>query len=133
MMKRRHILICLGAGAMGASASGTWAADKPKAGGDSYTPVRTLTANTFSADGRRGVFSVECGLDAPDPAVRVRVVGLMPRLRDAFAGRLQVFASALRPGQVPDLDLLARLMQADTDRVIGRPGARFLLGACILN
>ena len=56
----------------------------------------------------------------------------MPLLVDAYADTVRVFAGALRPGQVPDLDLLETHMQADTDRVIRVRGARVLFGTCLV-
>jgi hypothetical protein len=109
------------------------ASEKKKGGGVTFIQFATLTANIVRADGRRGVFTVEAGVDAPDPAVHERALGLTPRLRDAYSSTLQTFAASLRPQQAPDLDLLSRRLQADTDRVLGRKGARLLLGSCILN
>ena len=47
----------------------------------------------------------------------------MRRGRGASAGTLARFAGALRPGVAPDADLLARDLQAATDRArrSGRP------------
>jgi hypothetical protein len=106
---------------------------RKKEGGATFIPVRTMTANTVRADGRRGVFTVEAGIDAPDPNVNKRVVATMPLLVDAYADTVRIFAGALRPGQVPDLDLLENRLQADTDRVLRMHGARLLLGTCLVN
>jgi hypothetical protein len=106
---------------------------RKKGGGETYIQIRTLTANTTRADGRRGVFTAEAGVDVPDPGLHARALSLMPALRDAYASSVMVFAGALRPGQVPDLDLLEARLQADTNRILGRPGARLLLGTCLVN
>jgi hypothetical protein len=105
---------------------------KRRRGGMSYIPIYTLTANMARADGRRGVFSVEAGLDIHDPGLRARADAMTPVLRDAYASSLFVYAASLRPERVPDLDVLAARLQADTDRVLGRPGARLLLGTCLV-
>ena len=84
-------------------------------------------------DGQRGVLTVEAGIDTPDPALRARVMELIPRLRDAYNTSLQVFGANLRPGEAPDLDQLEARLQADTDRVVGRRGARILLGTTLVN
>jgi hypothetical protein len=107
--------------------------EKKKGGGTSYVPFRGLTANTLRANGQRGVFTVEVGIDATDLGVHERTLQLMPRLRDAYASSVGVFAAALRPDQVPNLDQLSQRLQADTDRVLGRRGARLLLGTCLVN
>jgi hypothetical protein len=104
-----------------------------RTGAATFVPMPTLTANTQRADGRRGVFSVESGVDVPDPALRERVTGLAPALIDAYATTVRVFAGALRPGQVPDLDALEARLQADTDRIVGRRGTRVLLGTCLVD
>ncbi|HWE46039.1 MAG TPA: hypothetical protein VG407_08415 [Caulobacteraceae bacterium] len=106
---------------------------RKKEGGATFIPIRTMTANTVRADGRRGVFTVEAGIDAPDPNVNKRVQATMPLLVDAYADTVRIFAGALRPGQVPDLDLLENRLQADTDRILRTRGARLLLGTCLVN
>ncbi len=109
------------------------AGEKKKGGGATFQQFPTLTANVARADGRRGVFTVEAGVDALDPALHERMMQFMPRLRAAFTASVGVFAASLRPGAVPDLDLLSRRLQADTDAVLGQKGARLLLGTCLVN
>jgi hypothetical protein len=129
-MRRRDLLPVL---AVLPFAGAAKADDKKKAGGAGYLAFTTLTALIIRPDGRRGVLTVEAGIDAPDPALRERVMELLPRLRDAYTSSLQVFGANLRPGEAPDLDQLEARMQADTDRVVGRRGARFLLGTTLVN
>ena len=105
---------------------------RKKGGGASFVQMPTLTASTVRADGRRGVLTVESGDDAPGP-LNARVESLKPRLRDGYNAYLQRFAGALRPGFAPDADLLARELQGVTDRVMGRKGARLLLGTILIN
>lgn len=40
---------------------------------NSYVRLPTITANVVRPGGRRGVMTVETGLDAPDTALRTRV------------------------------------------------------------
>ena len=40
--------------------------EKKKAGGATYIQINTLTGTTNRSGGRRGVLTVECGLDVPD-------------------------------------------------------------------
>jgi hypothetical protein len=98
-----------------------------------YLAMETMTATILHADGRRGVLTVDCGIDAPDSGVRARVRQSVPRLRAAYAASLQLYAASLRPQTAPDLDRLGAQLQADTDRVIGRPGARFLFGTVLVH
>jgi hypothetical protein len=104
-----------------------------KEGGATFIPIHTMTGNVVRADGRRGVFTVEAGIDAPDPGVNKSAVAHMPLLVDAYADEVRIFAGALRPGQVPDLDLLESRMQSATDRILRARGARVLLGTCLVN
>jgi hypothetical protein len=106
--------------------------ERKKGGGANFTQIPTLTASLVRADNRRGVLTVEAGVDAPNTALHERVAALQPRLRDGYNTYLARFAGALRPGFVPDADLLARELQAITDRIAGR-GCRLLLGTILIN
>jgi len=134
-MRRRDLLSALAVASLaGASLAGAAKAeDKKKGGGKGYLPFTTLTAMIVRPNGERGVLTVEAGIDTPDPALLPRVMELTPRLRDAYTSSLQILGANLRPGQAPDLDQLEARLQADTDRVVGRPGARILLGTTLVN
>ena len=56
-----------------------------------------------------------------------------PRLRAAFTEALQLYAGGLAPGAPPDPDYLGRKLQEVADRVLGRPGGRFLFGGIMVN
>ncbi|MBA4807228.1 Tat pathway signal protein [Brevundimonas sp.] len=107
-----------------ASSSGGAAAVSP----DSYFRLPVITASILHPDGRRGVFSVEAGVDVPDAALRTRAQQSTPRLRAAYTTAVQRFANGLRSGVVPNIDQLANDLQAATNTTLGRPGARILLG-----
>ena len=126
-MLRRSRLAALTVATVALGPFTTQASEKKTSGGLSYTPLPTLTAPLL-AGGRRGVLTVEAGTDTPDKALKARVDLLGPRLRDAYASVLATFAAALPAGAPPDVDLLAQRLQAATDRVVGRPGCRFLIG-----
>ena len=79
------------------------------------------------------VLSVECGLDIPDGALRERADLLLPRLRAAFVQVVQIYAGGLPIGAAPNPDFLARNLQRATDDVLGRPGARVLMGSVVVN
>lgn len=108
-------------------------AERKKGGGLSYTQFPALTATILHADGRRGVLSVEAGVDCPDPAVKARADLLGPRMRDAYVQFLAAYAAALASGAPPDADQIAAALQRRTDAVVGRPGARLLLGTILVN
>lgn len=107
--------------------------EKKKSGGNSYIAVQTLLGTTRRADGRRGVLSVECGLDVPDGSLRARAEQSIPRLRSAYVSTVQSYASGLPPGFPPNADFIARALQQRTDEVLGRKGARLLVGAILVN
>ena len=113
-----------------------WAEDpggKKKGGGLSYLQFQTLTATVIRSSGRRGVLTVEAGLDIPSVGLRTRALQIQPRLRAAYVQRLQIYVSGLPPEVAPDPDYLSRALQQETDRLLGEPGAHFLLGAILVN
>ena len=126
MSPTRRALLA-GAVAAAGSATGAAAAAEKKEGRDTYLRLPTLTAPLLRPGGA-GVMTAEAGVDAPDPAVRARVELVQPRLLDAYRSVLAAFAASLAPGAPPDLETLVARLQAATDRVVGRPGARFLIG-----
>ena len=70
-MKRRALLIApLALAATPALASGGGGGAATTAG---FVRYPTITATTIRADGRRGVMTVETGVDAPNAALKLRV------------------------------------------------------------
>lgn len=136
MPHRRHIVALLFAAALSGVGQG-WAAEpansKKKGGGLSYLQLEPLTATVMRSTGRRGVLTVEAGVDIPQAGLRARATLALPRLRAACVARLQLYAAGLAADAPPDPDYLARVLQQETDRVLGEPGARFLLGAILVN
>jgi hypothetical protein len=112
-----------------------WASDseKKKSGGGSYVPIQPLLGATKRSGGRHGVLSVDCGLDVPDAALRTRVEQSLPRLRAAYVQTVQSYAAGLGEGALPSPDYIAQTLQRQTDALLGRPGARLLLGAIVVN
>jgi hypothetical protein len=106
---------------------------KKRSGGANYLVMQTLLGTTIRSDGRRGVLSVECGLDVPDAALRTRAEQSIPRLRSAFVETIQSYARGLPHGAAPNADFLSRTLQRQTDTILGKPGARLLLGAILVN
>ena len=99
---------------------------------DSYLRLPTITANVIRPGGRRGVMTVETGIDAPDAALRTRVAQSAPRLRAAYAAVVQQSANVLLPGTPPDVERLVAQLQAATNTVMGRAGARLLIGTVMV-
>jgi hypothetical protein len=133
MFRRRHLVTVVLVLAF--AATGAQAADaKKKGGGLSYIQLEPLTATIIRGDGRRGVLTVETGVDIPgNGALHARADISQPRLRAAYLGVLQAYASGLGPGAPPDADYISRQLQRETDRVLGQPGAKLLLGTILAN
>ena len=134
-MKRRDLLVAL---AISAAPVALHAAEKPdakkkKSGGITYIPIDTLTGATTRGGTRRGVMTVECGLDVPDGNLRARAEASMPRLRAAYVQTVIIYAAGLPAGAPPNADFLAQSLQRETDQALGRPGARLLLGAILVS
>ena len=106
---------------------------KKRTGGISYLVVDTIVGATNKGGGKRGVLTVECGLDVQDPTLRARAEASMPRLRAAYAQTVQIYAAGLPNGYPPNADFLGATMQRQTDAVLGKPGAKFLLGPILVN
>ena len=120
---------------MAASAAGAAMASPASDGGapaNSYINLNSLNASTVRADGRRGILTVDVGVDVPDAALRAEAARSGPRLRAAMSEAAQRIAGALRPGEPPDVDRLSRDLQAAADRTLGRRGARVLLGTVMV-
>jgi hypothetical protein len=132
-MRRRDLLSILALAGSPALAHAGEGGEKKKTGSTSYLPIEALTGAIIRPDGRRGVLSVECGLDVPDEALRGRADASLPRLRAAYVQTVIAYAAGLAPAVPPSADFLAIALQRDTNRVLGRPGAKLLLGAVLVN
>lgn len=113
-----------------AAASG---GEKKKGGGLSFVQIQTLTAAIMRRNGTRGVVTMEVGIDVPDEKLRTLASQLTPRLRADYAQVLQIYASGLPAATPPDVDYLAQKMQRETDRILGKPGAKLLIGTVLIN
>lgn len=138
-MRRRDLLrLALLAAALAPVASGVARAEdkngkKKKSGGENYLPIDPLTGTTNKGGGKRGVLSVDCGLQIDDPKLREYADLSMPRLRAAYVQTVQSYAAGLAPGTEPNIDYLAMTLQRQTDQLLKRPGARMLIGTVIVN
>lgn len=132
-MLRRSILaafICLPAvGALAAAPK----EEKKKGGGESYIQIQPMSAIAIRRDGRRGVLTVESGIDIANADLRERAELSLPRLRSSYVQVLQTYAAGLSPGSPPNADYLSRELQRQTDLVLGKPGAKLLLGSIVVN
>ena len=106
---------------------------RKKGGGASFIQLDPMTATILRPDGRRGVMTVEVGVDAPDPALHARAAQSIPRLRAAYSDVVRNYAAGLPLFTPPNADYLSLQLQRQTDEILGRPGARLLLGGILVN
>ena len=128
-MKRRALLVApLALAASPALASGGGGGGS----GGGYVRYPTVTATTMRADGRRGVMTVETGVDAPDAALKLRAEQSQPRMRAVFNILVQREANTLLPGGVPNVERLAAQLQSATNIILGRRGVKLLIGTVMV-
>jgi hypothetical protein len=135
-MRRRDLIALFALTAPFGAAHTAWAGEdnkKKKSGGEDYLPVEGITGTTNKGGGRRGVLSVDCGLQIPDPKLRDYADKSMPRLRAAYVQTVQVYAAGMPPGSEPNIDFIVQALQRQTDLVLKRPGAKLLIGAVVAN
>jgi len=132
-MRRRDLLALIVLAAAASPVARAAEEKKKKSGGANYIPIDTLTGTTNKQDGRRGVLTVDCGLDVADPKLRDRASASLPRLRAAYVQVVMTYAAGLPSGAQPNVDFIATALQRQTDLVLGRPGARLLVGAVVVN
>ena len=136
-MRRRDliVLLALAAAPLGAAGDALAAEDKKKklSGGDDYIPIDPIIGTTNKSGGRRGVLSVDCGLEIPDAKLRDYADKSMPRLRAAYVQAIEVYAAGMPSGSEPNIDFIVQVLQRQTDLVLKRPGAKLLIGAVVAN
>ena len=112
-----------------ANGSSEGGAAPPKA---SYNSLGTITSTIIRPDGRRGVMTVEVGLDIADAALNAQAALDGPRLRAAFNTAVQIVATATLPGAPPDVDRLHHDLQVAAIRTLKKRGAVVLLGTVMV-
>ena len=131
-MAAMRALILTGLIALSLAAPSVAGAEAKKAK-QSYLQLQTLAATVNRGGGAHGVLTVELGLDAPDAALRNKLELYQPILRSAYVSVLHPYGLGLAPGAAPNADYIALTLQRETDRVLGRKGARVLLGSVLVN
>ena len=135
-MARRALAAVLAMAVVVAAPALAHAGAKPaehRGGSITYVHLPGLTMNVLRANGRLGVVTIEAGLDIQDAAMRLRVQHSVPLLMDAYTRALAGIGPSIRAGSQPDLDRVSMSLQSATDRVLGKPGAQFLVGSVIVN
>ncbi len=131
-MRSRLALCAILACALAAPSVGA-AADDGKKARTPYLEIQTVAVSIVRPNGRRGVLTVQLGLNAPQAALRDRLELYLPRLHSAYVSALQPYAYGLAPGALPNADYIAYALQRETDRVLGQSGARLLLGSILVD
>ena len=98
-----------------------------------YLRIPVLTASIVKANGKRGVLTVETGVFTTDTALRARAEASVPRLRAGYVQVLQIYANGLSPGAPPNPDFLGQELQRETDRILGKGGAKVLFSTLLMN
>jgi hypothetical protein len=94
----------------------------------SYLAIDPLYATITSGERPRGLLEIIVGLDVPDSSLRESALRAMPILRDAFVRNMMAFAATrVRADRQPDVALIADRLQANTDKVLRKKGAKVLL------
>lgn len=132
-MRRRHILASLLLVAALAASPALANEGKKEEKPVTYFALDPINAVVLRRDGRRGVMTVEAGIQAKDPTLMTRAQASTPRLRAAFAQVLMIYAAGLRGGVAPDMDHVGRELQKACDQVLGKPGAKVLMGSALLS
>jgi len=132
MDRRALIGLALVAASAGSAAAGAPASDDGGAPAASYINLNAVNAAVVRANGRRGVLSVDLGIDVPDMDLRTTAAASGPRLRAEMAQVVQRFAAGLPAGEPPDVHQLSRDLQFAVNQVLGRRGARLLLGTVMV-
>ncbi|MEN5231202.1 Tat pathway signal protein [Brevundimonas naejangsanensis] len=135
-MDRRHLigLTLSGLTLSSLALAGAAHASPEKGGGGKggYLSLPTATATVLRRDGRRGVMTVETGLDIADGALMERARLSQPRLSAAYNEVVRIAAERLLPDAPPNVEWLAVALQHATDAILGRPGAKLLLGTVMV-
>lgn len=135
MNRRQLIGLTLHGAALGGLAWAGVAHASPEKGGGGkggYLSLPTATATVLRRDGRRGVMTVETGLDIADGALMERARLSQPRLSAVYNEVVRIAAERLLPDAPPDVEWLVVALQHATDSILGKPGATLLLGTVMV-
>ena len=132
-MNRRALCLSLVLIAAFGATAGHAEEEKKKGGGKGYTQFPMITVFTQANASHHGTLSVDMGLYTDDAKLQAQIKTYMPRLQDAYLSRLQTYANGLNARSLADPDYVSLQLQQATDRVLGHPGVKVLLGSVLLN
>jgi hypothetical protein len=140
-----HLLIAAAAGVLFAAPASAAAPAPPepeadesrRALTDAASYVRVPPVQTSIRDRSRqmrGSLQVTLALDAPRSRIRDLIQERAPFLRHAYNETLLLYSSRLYVwGEVPDADMIADLLQEDTDRLLGEGQAQVVLDTVMIH
>jgi len=133
-MDRRHFISALTLAPSALLAAKAWASPKAESSGGAGGQLRMalVTATVLRRNGRRAILSVESTLDIPDGALLERAKLSKPRLNAGYNEAIQIQAARQLTNSAPDLDAITAALQQATDRILGRSGAKVLLGTVMV-
>lgn len=133
-MRLRHALLCLTAaiplfaGSLPALAAEGGSGVRKATQSESYVVIEPMYASIIDGVTPRGLLLVELGLDIPDSTLRERVAQNLPAMRDAYLRALLSYAAtSVRVWRQPNVEDIANRMQAITNKIVGREGAKVLM------
>lgn len=101
---------------------------------NSYVRMEPVRASVQADFRMRGLLQVGLALDAPHSRTRQVIQERQLWLRDAYSQAMLLYSGRMyRWGQIPDADVIARLLQDETDRVIGPGQATVVLDTVIIH
>lgn len=100
----------------------------------SYVRIEPIRASVQADYRMRGLLQVGLALDAPHSRTRQTIAERQLWLRDAYSQAMLLYSGRMyRWGDIPDADAIARLLQAETDRLIGPGQATVVLDTVIIH
>lgn len=101
---------------------------------ESYVPLDPIIASVQADMRLRGVIHIELGLNADDARLRREIQARMPHLRNAYNSTIAVYTGVHYSfGELPDADMISRMLQHATNETLGRDDAQVLLGMVMIN
>lgn len=101
---------------------------------NSYVRMEPIRASVQADYRMRGLLQVGMALDAPHSRTRQTIAQRQLWLRDAYSQAMLMYSGRMyRWGEIPDADVIARLLQAETDRLIGPGQATVVLDTVIIH
>ncbi len=132
MNARRNLICTVGvlAGLLGAAFSAPARASEaaePQST-DSFLVIDPLNISVIQKLSIRGILQVVISLDIPDKKLRQKATALYPRLQDSYVQSLRFYsANRLNIKNIPNVNEIARTLQATTNSVLREKGATVLL------